>query len=176
MLDGLVFVGAIAVGLALVRLTGGSVSPSFATRPIELRQIQLRNIIRMLITPILVCLTIATLACGMVPPGSPRRWRIRSPGMIACLSVAIAVLTQSAWHLGHIAIGLSTDVMLHSVIFPWQAQASYAVIISWISLWLVGRWRPGPPWPDRLGRIIGWLWVSLELVARTCETLIYAMR
>jgi hypothetical protein len=176
LLDALVIVAALAVGFALARWQGVILSPSFATRsPFELFLIRLRNVGR-LITPILFCLSVATLVSGMVPPGFPRRWRIRSPGMIACLSVTLVVCADGFWYLILHVARIRSGVLLGTVIMTWQAQATCAVIASWTTLWLVGRWRSGPSWPDRLGRIIGGTWISLELITRACMTVIYVIQ
>ena len=38
-------------------------------------------------------------------------------------------------------------------------SASPLIIGAWVTLALVGRWRPQPTWTDRLGRGIGACWL-----------------
>jgi hypothetical protein len=37
----------------------------------------------------------------------------------------------------------------------------FGVVVAWITLVLVGRWRPEPTWLDRLGRAVGIVWILM---------------
>lgn len=47
-----------------------------------------------------------------------------------------------------------------------RKDAVIAVLTSWLSLKLVGRWKSEPGWDDRLGRFVGVLWVIFYLRAQ----------
>ena len=38
-------------------------------------------------------------------------------------------------------------------------KAAAAVLAAWSVMALAGTWRPRPGWRDRLGRLVGWLWL-----------------
>jgi hypothetical protein len=43
-------------------------------------------------------------------------------------------------------------------------RIGFAVAGAWLALWLSGRRRPERMWIDRLGRVLGWLWLGLIVV------------
>jgi len=45
-----------------------------------------------------------------------------------------------------------------------RGYVAAAVAGAWLVLILAGRWRPGPSWIDRSGRVMGVLWVAPYLV------------
>jgi hypothetical protein len=44
--------------------------------------------------------------------------------------------------------------------YAYLEPASFCVAGAWLTLALARRWRPAPTWPDRLGRLVGVLWVA----------------
>jgi hypothetical protein len=44
-------------------------------------------------------------------------------------------------------------------------HAGWAVVVSWLTLALIGRWRPEPSWVDRWGRVLGFTWIVIGPMA-----------
>jgi hypothetical protein len=42
-----------------------------------------------------------------------------------------------------------------------------AVLIAWLTLALVGAWRPAPHWIDRAGRALGVILIAISVAAAT---------
>jgi hypothetical protein len=42
-------------------------------------------------------------------------------------------------------------------------EAATAVMATWLTLRVMGRWKSEPTWDDRLGRFVGVSWVALYL-------------
>ena len=57
------------------------------------------------------------------------------------------------------------------IVIQIATPMSLGVAISWITLAVVGRWKPDRGWDDRLGRLVGCLW----LVYGPGETLVTAL-
>jgi hypothetical protein len=57
-------------------------------------------------------------------------------------------------------------------IYDLAFRAGLAVLSGWLTLALTGRWRSAAGWLDRSGRVLGWVWVALGLLAWVieCET------
>lgn len=107
----------------------------------------------------------------MLPPRPPRRRAWRQPGMGACLAALLAML----WG------GLTALLMLGLVsLFPtWRASGrsfvqeffvghlfplvGIAVAATWCPLLLSGRWAKPADWIDRVGRVVGILWILIGL-------------
>jgi hypothetical protein len=139
-----------------------------------------------LATALLVCaMTIAvptTLAALVMRLRQPRhRWRklARQPGLVACLvplpSLAAALMFTV---LNVLSVNQTTPVFKNGTTYAQQASVwvqgfaewgallgGFAVLVAWSTLILGGRWRPEPTWLDRLGRLIGMVWIVLALVA-----------
>jgi hypothetical protein len=110
-------------------------------------------------------------------PRLDRRRLERQPGLSACLA-ALTGLATSAGCLG-IALALRgwvdgttqfppmfwaySPALDNPVIFPGVSVAAV-----WVVQAVNGHWRPVPDWPDRLGRILGVLWIA--------EALLFAVR
>jgi hypothetical protein len=56
--------------------------------------------------------------------------------------------------------------LLHYLKVDLRRDASIAVLAAWLVLAIVGRWKPERAWDDRLGRLVGVLWVLFYLGAR----------
>ncbi|WP_165234083.1 hypothetical protein [Aquisphaera insulae] len=136
--------------------------------------------------PPLVVLTAALLPLSLVRPQDRRprrRLRLaRSPGLTAS-SVSWVALTFA---LVRSLFDLSTS--LRNTSFPGVGHLGLegiftlrvvgikdslgpAVALTWLLLWLGGRWRAEPTRVDRLGRLLGALWIAIG-VASWIEVLI----
>ena len=107
----------------------------------------------LLLMPAVGILCSALLGLAMMGP-RPRRWRYfwSQPGKLACLLVSVLTLTVylASWVSGRFMGSRPTDLN------EWpMALAGVAVVVSWTTLGLTGRWRPEQGWIDRVGRGIG---------------------
>ena len=174
-LDGLALIAATAVGLSLVRLT--EVDWSFPYWPRQpMRFLLASNMIVRAVALILVCLAAAVLACGLVPAGPPRRWRLREPGLLGCVCVCATAPLPWAWHHTLRLVGLNPDININQLLHQWLDGASSAVFLCWAALLLTGRWRPAPSWTNHAGHAICIMLLALELWMRACLVILYATR
>jgi len=104
-----------------------------------------------------------------------RSWRraVRQPGMVACLAAGLGMLLGSAVWAISITVGgliagrarlpfdLAARIFLSNTLIP---LAGFAVAIAWSMLALSGRWRPARDWTDRVGVVVGVLWIVAGLV------------
>ncbi|WP_165228102.1 hypothetical protein [Aquisphaera insulae] len=136
-----------------------------------------------LVTPHLAIGTMAALAITMRPPRPSIRRLARKPGAAACMAALAALVVIACWLGITRATGRVVTFDDHATIpghdgdwdFPGSAfsgrflvlygdRVGFAVAGAWLSLRLAGRWRAEPTWIDRLGRIMGWLWIGLAAV------------
>jgi hypothetical protein len=138
--------------------------------------------------PFALTLSPVVLAARFLPP-RPSRDRIASqPGVVACTAALIAVIVRSSqeafsYTLEYLTLAtspvtlssppfrrisgparISAGEAFHNVvleIFPFFTApvVGAAVIVAWLVLVANGRWRPGPDWIDRVGRILGVYWI-----------------
>jgi hypothetical protein len=125
-------------------------------------------------------LSFALLPFMLARPGDRRRLRQGAPGLLVHL---VAVVVPGWLLVEWAARGLVLHVIwksfdsypllggLFSVVIQLGMPMSLGVGIAWITLAIVGRWRPDRGWDDRLGRLVGCLW----LVYGPGETLVTAL-
>lgn len=121
--------------------------------------------------------TFALLILRMRPPRPRRRQLFRQPGMVACLSAALAIAGQclplaAAWALkfaddsqalgSRRALAKRWMLILNSgfeqgFIFWYPGLV---VLVGWLTLCLSGRWRPEASMIDRAGRFVGVVWIG----------------
>lgn len=103
--------------------------------------------------------------------------RIRQPGMLAGLSScsAIAVLVLSLLVVVSTAEGrwANRDDWLPNdwITTEGARYGGLAVLASWTTLLLARRWHAEPGWVDRLGRVIGTLWITAGLAVSVSNAL-----
>ncbi|MGO9466628.1 MAG: hypothetical protein ACLQIB_18315 [Isosphaeraceae bacterium] len=126
--------------------------------------------------PFLPCLaawSLAFLVTRFRAP-RPRLRRLRmQPGLIAAVS-ALSVLTiesvvliGSAWFDGRFNFSspLRINAFVVNGVVMLAHHAGWAVAVSWLTLVLIGRWRPERSWIDRWGRVLGYTWIIVGPVA-----------
>jgi hypothetical protein len=115
--------------------------------------------------PFLAAWTVAFLAIRVRRPRPALRWCLREPGMVGCCAASVGLLVN-ALRVLVLAIAYSPDPSVDhfrggNAIKAYAEQAGFAVIGSWVALALVRRWKPRPCWIDRIGRILGLLWIAM---------------
>lgn len=109
--------------------------------------------------------TLAVLGCQAWRRGRLGRRARYWPGTMACLAVFVAAAFNLLWFwtVGQARTSYARAFLAASLARP-QSMAG-AVAVAWSVQALTGRWRPARAWPDRVGRLIGWAWLGLYLVA-----------
>lgn len=109
-------------------------------------------------------------------PGSVRRRLLREPGVTACISATVGIGLGVAIMAGSASIGRVVDGRFRRPVTDWirdfalehlVIDAGVAVAVVWAIQTLAGRWRPSDDWADRLGRIVGILWICAGLMWAT---------
>jgi hypothetical protein len=128
------------------------------------------------VSPFLPCLAAWSGAFLVTRLRGPRpRWRrlVLQPGLVAAV-VSLSVLTiESIMLVGSAKIdgrfGWSSparvaDFVANGVVMLAH-HAGWAVAVSWLTLVLIGRWRPERSWVDRAGRALGCTWIIIGPIA-----------
>jgi hypothetical protein len=157
--DGMILIAGTALGGSLARdfiLMGGQWYGRFAARePVAI----------LAASHLLYGWSLGLLGCQASRRGRLGRRIARWPGTAACLGVFIASLFNLLyfWIIGLARTGYARSFLAVSVTRPqWMAAA---VAVAWSVLLVSGRWRASRAWPDQLGRLVGWAWIALYLVA-----------
>ncbi len=126
--------------------------------------------------PLLPCLaawTGAFLLTRLRGPRPRRRRLVVQPGLVAAVAAVAALgfesilLVGSAWADGRFRtigpVALATFGANGTVLLAHHA--GWAVVVAWLTLALIGRWRPERSWVDRWGRGLGCTWIVVGPVA-----------
>ncbi|WP_165068121.1 hypothetical protein [Paludisphaera rhizosphaerae] len=124
------------------------------------------------LVPVLPCLSTwsgAILVIRLIPPRPRRRRLVGQPGFVAAVVVVVVVLVESALLVGSAKLdgrfgwsSPSDAARFAANGFVMLAHhAGWAVAASWLTLALVGRWRSEAGWIDRLGRVLGVVWIMI---------------
>jgi hypothetical protein len=164
--DVMVLVAAMAPGLILLR---AAADLDLLNLPLNPKAPPGRNFIEYLSVAggsILGSMTFALLVLGLYKPGRGLREIIGGPGFVACAAVVAASVLPAAYFV----IGVTWDTglgtprfssYLNNLFARWTHGAVAMIIGASIALALVGRWRPGPTWTDRLGCVLGNCWICI---------------
>lgn len=93
-------------------------------------------------------------------PRPPRRCLWRQPGMVASVAATVGLLMGLA-HFGETTLA-ALNPLSGKLSFYFTRVTPYAapsVVGAWLALRLTGRWRSERSGIDRLGRLVGWLWL-----------------
>lgn len=110
--------------------------------------------------PSLLLWTLTWLVLRLRGPRPNLRHLARKPGFVACL-VAVAVTAFGSVSTLVYQAGLfgsnPADWLIAGI---WTQRIGFSVAAAWLTLALNRRWRPERGWIDRMGRVLGWLWVA----------------
>jgi hypothetical protein len=172
LLDGMVLVAATAVGYAVVH--------AFATQVLQedllslLRGVvedgrpgSLAAILMVCTVPVLAAWTLALIPLRLLKPRPRFRRLARQPGLVAAISFATAIAFLATLLLTiRILLGEGEWWNSLGMIFMILPTApGVAVLVSWATLIVSGRWQAEPSWIDRLGRVFGVLWIVQALAS-----------
>ena len=186
LVDAMVLIAAMAVGLTLVRY---SQMRYFAWEPPVPDRVIYHTLIMISMAvygalPILYGLCTAVVATGLRSTRPRREEFTLRPGLAACTAALVALLTALIVRLLSYAVGnpgvlwsrqpvdllfatayayLLSPHALDSLLMEAGVGSISAVLAVWAIQHLCGLWHAVPEWPDRLGRVLGWLFLLWTL-------------
>jgi hypothetical protein len=132
--------------------------------------------------PFLTMWSLAVAGLSLRQPRQPFRKLARQPGMIACCAAMLPLVIE----LVAIIVGeliLPPNAVVGRTIPPYvirslprrimhdvrgsmvlQANAGGTVAVAWLILALAGMWKSEKSWLDRFGRVLGILWITVNIV------------
>ena len=119
------------------------------------------------LSPWLASWTLACLAIRLRAPRPRFRRLMRQPGTVACVAATFAMATAAALCAAVLAtVGVPPLEDFYHKILPYLCDsAAIAVVGAWSVANLAGRWKPEPGWIDRMGRVIGVLWILIFILS-----------
>jgi len=157
--DAMILIVALALGLAIAR--PGIIVIADAIRSVPLKQfrtlagaVSLGRFLNIVLLNFLFFLLPAFLIMRLKRPRAALRSMICQPGFAACAAPVVIVLATLPLALLHPS-GLAGQV----IEIVGQVLLVGAAPLAWVFLVATRRWNPEPSWIDRLGRILGALWM-----------------
>ena len=109
---------------------------------------------------------LAATSVGLAIATRPRRWRRWRRGRGA-VGVAVAAVLAAGWLAIFVAqVSLARPGSPYAWSIFWYAwdgiawKVCRAVVAAWFLMAILGRWRAGRGWRERLARAVGWAWVA----------------
>ena len=128
--------------------------------------------LRLFASPFLAPLTLAVLVMRLREPRPRLRRLCRQPGFVALSSAAMMIvanlLTVIIFHLKRDPERLlvkDSVIGLFSFLESTQPSVGSAVAGAWFIQAISSHWRSEATWIDRIGRILGVLWVAIDAFA-----------
>ena len=124
----------------------------------------------------LICPSLVLLPVLLSRPRDRRRLRAGSPGLAVHIVVLTLLLVSVAGWVAHRATSwllqppplgewhFYPSATMNFFLHEFRYTAAAAIAAVWIAMAIVGRWRPERAWDDRLGRLIGLLWLLFFLL------------
>jgi hypothetical protein len=123
--------------------------------------------------PCVATCTVALLALRLSRPRQRMHRVVLQPGTAACIVAALGLIVGAVdfgsstfwwWALKAERMPISR-VAFHSMEYLFQATSRIAVALAavWLILAASRRFRPEPSWIDRLGRVLGALWIAVAI-------------
>jgi hypothetical protein len=171
--DAMILVAATAVGFALIRSGGMDLSPT-STKG-ALKYVNLVLAATWASFPFLMTWTPAILILSLIPPRPGLRRLFRQPGVAACGSATLVIAIELIpFLLFATTIGVESAmrrgflVRMNLLVLTYGRNVPFAIEGAWATLVLSGFWRRRRTWIDRLGIILGVVWVAGQVVERCC--------
>ncbi len=157
--DAMILIVALALGLALAG--PGIIVVADGIRTIPLKQfrtlagaVSLGRFLNVIVLNFLFFLIPACLILRIRRPRPTLRALIRQPGFAACAAPVAFVLVSLP-----LAFFAPSGLAGQVIEIGGQVLAALAAPLAWVVLIAARRWNPEPSWVDRLGRILGALWM-----------------
>ena len=121
-------------------------------------------------------LAVGSVTLALLIACMPRRGRARlflQPGIMACLQVVLVVALITSLGLVRY-LGASPPQPVEQIIEECFLVVSFfaglAIAACWITMAMLGAWRPEAWWADRLGRLLGMAWIAILPLALFATT------
>lgn len=176
--DALVLIAGTALGLAAIRLASEStqypnLTDDLTALPIRWSPYRISTYLAcwlFLASPALLVGSLTLAVLTLYRPRPPLRRLLRQPGFLACLTTLVVAAAAAAREALGWWMDPTFDRDLNPLTFGLLHAASVgpvgvAILASWIALALSGRWRPVPSWLDRVGRLLGLVWIVFYFVS-----------
>jgi hypothetical protein len=159
--NAMTMVAVTAVGLVISRAYIEDVDSNFRPRPLGLA-----------LLAIIPCLTLWSLAVLVLSfrPLRSRRLTI-GPGLTTCIAAVVgaAISTLNAFILLHASPPWKHwrypgDRLLFHAVLGAPSLVATAVLATWLSLWLGGRWERETDWRGRIGLLLGLCWLLAYVI------------
>jgi len=156
--DAMIFIIALGLGLALARPAIALIADAIGTEPRWRFQtiagaVSLGRMCNIVVLNFLFFLLPAFLIVRLRRPRPALRSLISQPGFVACATPVAIVFAGIPLSL------LGPDSAGQVIELVGQTLAIAAAPLLWIILIATGRWNAEPGWIDRLGRVLGVLWM-----------------
>jgi hypothetical protein len=171
--DAMILMAATAAGLALIRSKG----MDFSQPPTNgaLRIVNLVFTANRATFPFLMTWTPALLILGLMSPRPVWRRLFRQPGMAACSAATLVMAIELipfvlyAMTLGvETAISKGFLVRMNQLVVTYAQNVPFSIEGAWATLVLSGLWRCERTWIDRVGTILGIVWIAGQIVEQGC--------
>lgn len=163
--DATILVGALAFGVALVRLAAGSGLLPDASHGLATPG---AGLIASLYPSGGIVLGVLSLTAMVLSRREPRP-ATQGPGTLACALAMVAGVMALldfgvAWTVARGNASTAPWLLFQRPMGRLLHWSGTTILGAWFALALTGRGRPGPDWLDRLGCLIGLGWVILHLL------------
>ncbi len=123
----------------------------------------------------LIELSLCLLCWILLRPKDRTRLRDGAPGLLVHLVIGAAVAVRVADRVAGAALftlfgdkirryGVGWRLSVLSVLrLEFARDATIVILAGWLTLAVVGKWKPERAWDDRFGRLLGIAWVILYL-------------
>jgi hypothetical protein len=140
--------------------------------------------------PFLTMWSLAVAGLSLRQPRPQFRKLARQPGVIACYAAMLPLVIEvMAIIVGEIILPPSAVIartmppylirslpgrIMHNVrgTIVLQANAGATVAVAWLILALAGMWKSEKSWLDRFGRVLGILWMMVNIVMHATTVLV----
>jgi hypothetical protein len=107
----------------------------------------------------LILWSLAIGAIGLFGPRRLLRDKVKQPGLAACWAASLAILFKAAWYLPFRLQQDRGNVLTGGLMIQTFEEGMFAVVGAWMVLAVSGLWEPRRDWIDRVGRVLGVLWI-----------------
>jgi len=159
--DAMIFMIALALGLAIARHGIIIIVDTIRSVPQShfrtwAGTVQLGRFLNIVVLNFLFFLLPAFLIVRLKRPHAPLRSVICQPGFAACAAPVVFFIASLP-----LALLTAAGLAGQFIVITGQILLAIAGPLVWIFLIAMRRWHPEPSWIDRLGRILGALWMII---------------
>lgn len=168
--DAMILVAATTPGLVLIRIANGLglfAADSSGKTPLGRELVEYFCVAGgCILTPLM--LAVLVLRVRQLRP-NPRE-AFQGPGFMACVAVLVATPLPVAYYVVAVILTIGDAFPIFSVpfnnLFGRLAMGAGPMIVgAWLAMVCLGRWKVSSSWADRLGCVLGILWILIYVYA-----------